>query len=475
MDALFDALRADLDAPDQADAVAARDAIRALAVPRMTGTPGAERVERWIRRRFERLGYDTRILPFTFSTLPARWGPPLVAALALIGSVAAAAALIGGRPLAAAAALAVPVLAALAAARLAPRLVARLPWGRLEARNLVFTRPGGRPRYVIAAHRDSKSQPVSTAARLAAGLVTGIGAAALGVLVVHGLAGLVAAAMGAWAEARVPETLMGAAREVFGPFLALDPPGFLVVICALVAAGGAAVLAFSWAGNDSPGALDNATGIAAALGLAERLAERDDIVYLITDAEELGLAGARAVAPETVTLLGAINLDGLDDDGPVHLVERYGFPRRGRAPHLAAALLTAADALDVDAVRHDAPLGLILEHAAYNDAGVPSLTVLKGRRRALGRIHRPADTAESIGGRGVATVVALVDGALHLLDAGRSGGPSHPLLPGREHPTARELRPEPGAARTPLFAHRPVAEPLPPEDDGALPDAEHLP
>jgi hypothetical protein len=475
VDALFDALRADLDAPDQADAVAARDAIRALAVPRMTGTDGAERVERWIRRRFERLGYDTRILPFTFSTLPGSWGPPLVSVLALFGLLACGAALIGGRPVAAAAALALPALAALAGVRFAPRLVAGLPWGRLEARNLVFTRPGVRPRFVIAAHRDSKSQPVSTAARLAAGLVTGIGAAALGVLVLHGVAGLLASAMGAWAEARVPETLLGAAREVFGPFVSLDPPAWLVAACTLVAAGGAAVLALSWAGNDSPGALDNATGVAAALGLAERLGERDDIVYLITDAEELGLAGARAVAPETVTLLGAINLDGLDDDGSVHLVERYGFPRRGRAPHLAAALLTAADALDVDAERHDAPLGLILEHAAYNDAGVPSLTVLKGHRRALRRIHRPGDTAGGIGGRGVATVVALVEGALHLLDAGRSGGPAHPLLPGRAHPSAAEMRPEPGTARTPLFAHRPVAEPLPPEDDDTRSDADELP
>jgi hypothetical protein len=336
----------------------------------MTGTETADRVERWIRRRFERLGYETRILPFTFSTLPGRFGVPAAAGVAALGALAAGGAVQAGRPFVAAAALALPALAALVAARLAPRLVAGIPWGRLDARNLVFTRPGARPRYIVAAHRDSKSQPVSTGGRLAAGLVTGIGAAALGVLVVHGVAGVTAARLGSWAGERVPPTLLGAAREILGPLLALDPPALLVGVCTGLAFVGAVVVALSWAGNASPGALDNATGVAAALGLAERLAERDDVAYLLTDAEELGLAGARAAAPELATLLGAINLDGLDDDGPVHLVERYGFPRRGRAPHLAAANLAAADALEVDAERHDVPSDVSRPRAvADNEVG----------------------------------------------------------------------------------------------------------
>lgn len=469
MEAFLDELLKRLEAPGQADAVAARDAVRALSVPRMTGSEGAERVERWIRRRFERLGYQTRLLPFAFSTVPGRFGPPALATLLALGSAAAGGALIAGRPLTALAALALPALVAVTATRLAAGWILSLPWGRAEARNLVFSRPDARARYVIAAHRDTKSQPVSTAARLGAGSAAAVGVAGLLALAAHALAGLGAARLGAWAEERIPATLLGSAREIFGPLLALDPPGVLVAAVAALAVVGAAVLALSWAGNDSPGALDNATGVAAALALAERLAERADVAFLITDAEELGLVGARAAAPGLASLMGVINLDGIDDVGPVHIVERYGFPRRGRAPHLAAALLAAADALDVEAERHDAPLGILLEHSAYSDAGVPSLTLLRGHRRALRRIHRPADRPDLIGGRGVATAVALVEGALHLLDAREGESDSRPLLPGREHPSASELRPPPGAARTPLFAHRPVEDPLPLGDDADHP------
>lgn len=473
MDAYLKELRRRLDAPDQADAVAARDAVRALSIPRLTGSDAAAQVERWLRRRFERLGFETRILPFTFSSLPGRFGVPALGVLLLATLLAAAAALIGGRPVLALLALALPLVPAVLVANLTPRWIGRLPWGRTEGRNLVFTRPGARPRYLIAAHRDSKSQPVSTGARLRAGMALALGGSGLGLLALHGTARVASDLLGGWAAERAPETLLGSAREIFSPLLGLQPPGALVLALAAVAAWGAMLMALSWAGNESPGALDNATGVAAALGLAERLGDRDDIGYLITDAEELGLVGARAVAPGLATLTGVVNLDGIDDDGPVHVVERYGFPRRGRAPHLAAALLAAADGLQLDIERHDAPLGMFLEHSAYNDAGAPSLTLLRGNRSALARIHRPADTSDVIGGRGIASVVALVEGALHLLREARETEPSRPLLPGRELSSAQDLRPEPGAGRTPLFAHRPPEEPLPPLDEE--PDAAGTP
>lgn len=457
-------LRDRLEAPDQADTVSARDAVRALSIPRATGTEGAARVERWLRLRFERLGYETRILPFEFSTVPGRWGITVLAATLVVGVLASAGMLVAGRPLAALAALAVPAVAAASAVRGSSGWIYSLRWGREEGRNLAFTRPGARVRYLFAAHRDSKSQPTSTAARLSAGSVTAVAGAVLGLFVIHGTLRVLAGVLGGWAESRIPALLLDSAGEIFGPLLALEVPPVLVVAVAAVAAAGGVVLALAWAGNESPGALDNATGVAALLRLAERLAHRDDVGFLITDAEELGLAGARAVASEITSALGVFNLDGLDDDGPIHVIERYGFPRRGRAPHMAATLMATADGLDLDIERHDAPLGILLEHSAYSDAGVPSLTLLRGRRGALRRVHRPADRPEHIAGRGVASVVALLEGTLHLLDAGRAAPPP-PLLPGRAHPSGQDLRPEPGVERTPLFAHRPVAEPLPPDDE----------
>jgi hypothetical protein len=44
-------------------------------------------------------------------------------------------------------------------------------------------------------------------------------------------------------------------------------------------------------------------------------------------------------------VFGVINLDGLDDDGPFYVLERFGtLAQAGLAPHLAAALLQEADA-----------------------------------------------------------------------------------------------------------------------------------
>ncbi|MEN8375633.1 MAG: M28 family peptidase [Gemmatimonadota bacterium] len=465
MDPRIASLKARLKASGQADARAARDAVRALAVPRLAGTEAGDRVERWIRRRFERLGFETRLLPFAFSSLPGRYGWTLLAAGLAAASLASAWLLAGGRPFLSAGALLLPLAAAAYAARRASAWTSGLPWGRLEGRNMVFTRPGGTVRYLIAAHRDSKSQPTSTGARLRASALAALGWATLGLLAAHGAAGAAAAALGAWADGRLPATLLDAARELLGPALSWNPPPALLGVVAGVTAAAAAFVALSWAGNESPGALDNATGVVALLALAERLRDRQDVGYLVTDAEELALAGARAAAPEVTPLVGIINLDGLDDDGPVHVVERYGLPRRGRAPHLAAALLTAAAGLELDIQRHDAPRGILLEHSAYSDAGVPSLTVARGPRSALGRIHRPSDRAETIDGRGVASIVALIEGALHLLEDPHAPAPAPPLLPGRAHPSARDLRPAADPQRTPLFAHRPAEAPLPLAED----------
>jgi len=172
-------------------------------------------------------------------------------------------------------------------------------------------------------------------------------------------------------------------------------------------------------GNTSPGALDNASGVAALLAIAAHTRDRNDIAFLVTDAEELGLAGASAAAGGLAFVDGVINLDGLDDAGPVHLLGPHGMRRRGGAPRIERALIAAAQALDEDVRPRAVPRGLLLDHIAFTRAGVPALTLMRGTLRSMARVHRPADRRDRLRGDGCILGAELVRVALDSLDADR--------------------------------------------------------
>ena len=358
------------------------ETIRALARPRLVGTAAARDVAEEIRHRFEALGFRTRELPFTFSTLPGRYGLPAAGTVLTATAAAAAWLVAGGRAGPAMGVLLLGlVLATLPLAMLDAAL--RLPWGRLETANMLFVRD--RPRWIVMAHRDTKSQPLPTALRTAAI-----------VLALVAWAGLAVLAISAWARD-------GSAA-----------PGAAVWI----AAGGLAVagtlLALSPTGNGSPGALDNASGLAALLAAAERTP--DDVAYLVTDGEELGLAGARAAADTLPRVAGIINVDGLDDRGPIRIAESRRWRHLSGA--MATALLNDARALGFDVVRRPLPPFVLVDHEPLARAGRPALTVLKGGWRSLLRVHRPADSPDRLDGTGAARVAAVLVTMLGGLTAG---------------------------------------------------------
>jgi hypothetical protein len=278
------------------------------------------------------------------------------------------------------------LLLSAALAVLAKPAMTVLPWGRVNCINQLAHRPGKRPRYFLMAHRDSKSQPIPLAFR--------------GPAIVLGII--------AWFALTVVSTVV------------LLQPRFyradVILILGALAVVAGAVLVFCWVDNRSPGALDNASGVAALLAVAEREAATGDVAFIITDAEELGLAGARAIAPVLPPSFGVINVDGLDDNGTFYVLERFGwFRKKGLAPPLAAALLSAASSMNASARRRDVPAGLLLDHIPVVRAGTPALTLMRGSLSSLRRVHRPADSLERLNGTGVTQGVALLSAALELL------------------------------------------------------------
>jgi Peptidase family M28 len=232
--------------------------------------------------------------------------------------------------------------------------------------NLIAYRPSARPpvrpSVWLTAHYDSKGQPISMATRL-------LGAAA----VVLGIAGLlVALAIGA--------TLV---------------PGI-----ALIVAGGV-VLSRNRVTDGSPGAVDNASGVLAALATVDRLPRDAPLGLILPDAEELGLVGARALVRERPDLLhgtAIVNFDGLDDDGrSIVLAHRAGPLARVLAHELGG---------------RSAPwLPVIVDGIELAGLAQECITVMKGGWGTARRVHTPRDTADRLtlaGMRDVAAVVARV-------------------------------------------------------------------
>jgi hypothetical protein len=344
-------------------------------------------VESLIRAEFDRIGLEVEDLPFDFSVVPGQFGAQIIGSVLAVSIPVAAFLLNAGLTGPAGAVIGVPVLVVATAVLTSDLVMLRLPLGRVRAVNLLARPAGGRARFLVVAHRDSKSQPLPLILRVAGAVASAIAWLALLVVLAAGGAG----------------------------------PAVLVIAGALGGLGGVLV-ACCCIGNRSDGALDNASGVAGLLRIAEVEAERGsgDLAFLVTDAEEHGLAGARAAARSFSGLEAVINLDGLDDHGPMVLIE-------GRAPFAAVptrltwTIDQAAAARDMQLRHSGLPPGLLLDHVPFSKAGLYSFTIMRGSLRSLARVHRPADTVDRLTGAGPALVADIVCDALHRVRSDAAG------------------------------------------------------
>ena len=335
-----------------------------LAAPRLVGSAAHRRARSILSAELTRRGFTVQEHRFRASAVRLRAVALAGGVLALAGLAAAIRTLwgpgAGGLALWASGLTAVATLAAVIAAG-----VRRPP--APEGVNLIGTRGGAAPRVWLVAHYDSKGQGLSMRGRLTAvaaaiagtGLLAGAGAAAL--------AG--AAPPAAW-------WLAGALPAVLGGY-------------GLLAAG---------VRNDSPGALDNATGLLTVLAVADALPPTAPAGVVFTDAEELGLLGAAAVARERAGLFrdaAIVNLDGIDDAGRVVAFAH----RRGPMTDAIAAAVGARRARWLPVLVDGVPLARVSREA---------VTLLKGGLGSMGVVHTTRDTAERLTLAGVEAVAAAV-------------------------------------------------------------------
>lgn len=366
-----------------ADAESGRAHLHALArAPRPAGGDAEAAARAYCAGVLASLGFEVREEPFAYSDVPGRWGTsasgmvamvamPACAWLAARGHDSGAAALLGGAL----------VLLASAGVWLARRGVLSLAAGRRRGINLV-ARPveAGAPRAPRAwmvAHLDSKSQPVSMLAR-ASGIT-------LTVLVWLAAAALLAAGS--------TGTLPAAMRAALWPAI-----GLLGALAALP-------VAASTVGARSAGALDDASGVASLLEAARRLGAGAGVGVLLTSAEELGLAGARAwvAGRSAAERVPALNCDGVDDEGELVLMHAGRRPTRLLD---AARRVTASGAPGARAMRLIP--GVLVDAVAFSDAGWEAVTVSRGTPRTLLRVHRATDDLAHLRGDGIDEAARLL-------------------------------------------------------------------
>ncbi len=247
-------------------------------------------------------------------------------------------------------------------------LLHRLGRAPLEGVNLIAVRPRTRVAVWLAAHYDSKGQPISMATRLLAVGLLMLGALELGQLAVRKV-------LGSW-HASVVDAALGAAGVL-----------------------GAVMLSGNRVTNESPGALDNASGIVTMLAVVDALPPASGVGVILPDAEEYGLLGARALARERSALLqdtAVLNFDGIDDRGEtIALVHRAG-PLVGR---IARAL----------GGRRARWLPVVVDGLALAKGARECVTIMRGDWRTARLVHTPRDGAERLtlqGSREVARAVA---------------------------------------------------------------------
>ena len=324
-----------------------------------------------------RTGYRVTTRPFEYSAFTGRWATPLAGAW-MAGALAVAGHLGDhGQPGFALGALAVAlVLLAVAGRYLANTGVLFFPLMRRRGVNVEAVRDDREPAVWLVAHIDSKWQPVPMALRAA------------GVMLLA-MASIAAIALSAvqW-------------RSGFGQPLWLP----------LVIVGGFSALPvmLSIVGDRGPGAVDNASGAATVLTAAEMLNADDNVGVLITDAEELGLAGAMAWALSRRAGAGvALNCDGIDDDGTLTVMFSGARPER---IVLALRIAAAIEVLRLRVMRMIP--GVLTDSVALARAGWETATLSRGSLRTLRRIHTIGDDTAAMRGTGIPIAARVLANAV---------------------------------------------------------------
>ncbi len=350
----------------------AKDLLERLARrPRFSGSESEGDARAICVEELERAGLECIERPFEYSEWPGKWGVPAAAAVQVATILIVGGTAVGHGPL-----LALVLGGALYVALFLASADAKRRWTRafpfLRARSVNLEARRGDPKVWLVAHLDSKSQTVPMLGRIASSIaltaITVIAAVALLFLLVRPLE-----ARDFWRALEIAAIVLGL-------------PSMLCLVR-----------------NESPGAVDNASGVVSVLLAAQLVSRALDIGVLVTSAEELALAGAREWAAGARSGLVVLNCDTIDDAGRWRLMYTSSRPR---SIEKAAQTISASRG-------HELPIkrlipGILADSVAFADHAIESVTLSRGKVATLARVHTRRDTSNAIAGAGVADAATLL-------------------------------------------------------------------
>jgi len=161
------------------------------------------------------------------------------------------------------------------------------------------------------------------------------------------------------------------------------------------------ILFFAGSGNKSPGAVDNAVGVAVLLNLARHFVENPpvnlNLRFIATAAEEEGLIGIVKYMEAMETKLDKkntyfINMDGTGAKGELRIVDIYGIPPIRTSRYISNLILKTAGELEVPAKQEYSPAAAGYDSLPVAYRGFEAVTLAYCQfDRALYSIHSEND------------------------------------------------------------------------------------
>jgi hypothetical protein len=359
----------------QFDGKRAKEIAEKISFPRLSGTEGEEKAREFINNFVEDIGFTPEVEEFSFSLLPAEFF--LKFSQIMVGLLCASALFLFNR---------FKLLSFIVAIVLIYIIIRSTRWSsfieslfdikffRIKSSNTFFKKVLHKnyPNVVFLAHYDSKSQTYPIILRI-----------------VLNLAGLIF-------------ILFSIILIVIGTIFDINFSAQLLLIPGIFSLLPFLLLIFNFTHNKSPGAIDNASGVAVVLHLAEILKECDckaNLYFLLTGAEELGLAGAiRFIQKHEVEFAKEktffINFDSIGKEGNLIMTARYGIPPFCSSKKLRFNL---HEILNKRGVKfHDTylPVGAALDSIPIGTRGYEAITISWGGVKKAGRsVHSKHDTA----------------------------------------------------------------------------------
>jgi hypothetical protein len=340
--------------------------------PRFAGSEEEALARARCRAELERAGFSCRYISFEYSQWLARWASPLLAlVIGILLILLSRLGLAGNSSVPGAVFFTMYGGVVLGFASIRRGWILSFPLSRAVGVNLECRR--GNPKVWLVAHLDSKSQTIPMLLRIA-------GSVALYLAAI--LAGLGSLSFLIWGSAAAPAL---SAAQVLAAF-------------------GALTVGLCFIRNESPGAVDNVSGVTAVVLAAQSSDSSETLGVLITSGEELGLAGALAWAEKADRHLVILNCDTIDEAGTFRCM--YSIWRPARILTIAEK---QAKGLGIELNVGRLIPGIMADSMVFADpASWSAITLSRGTLGTLARIHTRRDNSSVLSGNGAAQASVLL-------------------------------------------------------------------